>query len=322
VTTTSIAWNWGTNTDINFNAATDVLDFGWFAADQFTISEVNGTVVIAIPSNHQTYTLQHTTLSDLHLSNIVAKDASAISEWTTVLGSAPVAPAPPEPPVAPPITPPVVPPDSSAAAWSANTVYTAGMTATENGVTYKANWWTQGADPAHNNGVFGTGQPWTIVATADASHDVPTVPTGLAAAGTSGNATTLTWNAASVPGNGVVTGYAIFEDGHQVASVAGTTYTAANLAADTIYTFAVAALDAKPDLGAYDAGAAAPRRAAGQRRGRLVGEHHLHRGHDRDGKRRHLQSRLVDAGQRSRSQQRRRRHRPTLDDRRRGRCVA
>lgn len=148
MTTTSIAWNWGTNTDINFNAATDVLDFGWFAADQFTISEVNGTVVIAIPSNHQTYTLQHTTLSDLHLSNIVAKDASAISEWTTVLGSAPVVPPPPEPPVAPPITPPVVPPDSSAAAWSANTVYTAGMTATENGVTYKANWWTQGAGPA------------------------------------------------------------------------------------------------------------------------------------------------------------------------------
>ena len=51
MTTTSIAWNWGTNTDINFNAATDVLDFGWFAADQFTVSEVNGTVVIAIPSN-------------------------------------------------------------------------------------------------------------------------------------------------------------------------------------------------------------------------------------------------------------------------------
>jgi chitinase len=201
-------------------------------------------VVIAIPSNHQTYTLQHTTLSDLHLSNIVGKDASAISEWTAVLGSAPVAPAPPEPPVAPPITPPVVPPDSSAAPWSASIIYTAGMTATENGVTYKANWWTQGADPAHNNGVFGTGQPWTIVATVDASHGVPTVPTGLAAAGTSGSATTLTWNASSVPGNGVVTGYAIFEDGHQIASISGTTYTAANLAADTTYTFAVAALDA------------------------------------------------------------------------------
>jgi hypothetical protein len=92
VATTNIVWNWATNTDINFNAATDILDFGWFAADQFTISEISGTVVIAIPSNHQTYTLQHTTLNDLHLSNIVAKDASAISEWTTVLGNAPVTP--------------------------------------------------------------------------------------------------------------------------------------------------------------------------------------------------------------------------------------
>jgi hypothetical protein len=170
VAATNIAWNWGTNTDIDFNAATDLLDFGWFAADQFAINEVNGTVVIAIPSNHQTYTLRHTTLSDLHLSNIVAKDASAIGEWTTVLGSSPVTP--PEPPV----TPPVVPPGSGVTTWSASSIYTTGMTVTENGVTYKANWWTQGSDPAHNNGVVGTGEPWTIVAAVDPSHDVPTPP--------------------------------------------------------------------------------------------------------------------------------------------------
>jgi hypothetical protein len=121
VPTMNIVWNWGTNTDINFNPATDILDFGWFAADQFTISEVNGTVVIAIPSNHQTYTLQHTTLSDLHLSNIVAKDASAIGEWTSAL-SAPVTPPPPPP--APP-QPPVVPPESGATSWSAGSIYTA-----------------------------------------------------------------------------------------------------------------------------------------------------------------------------------------------------
>ena len=98
--TVNIVWNWGTNSSIDFNPATDILDFGWFAANQFTISEVNGTVVIAIPSNHQTYTLQHTTLSELHLSNIVAKDASAIGAWqsalrapiprTTTVASAPV----------------------------------------------------------------------------------------------------------------------------------------------------------------------------------------------------------------------------------------
>ena len=46
--TTHIVWSWGSNTNIDFHADTDILDFGWFQADQFTVSEVNGTVVIAI----------------------------------------------------------------------------------------------------------------------------------------------------------------------------------------------------------------------------------------------------------------------------------
>ena len=136
--TTQITWNWGTNTNINFNPATDVLDFGWFQGAQFTISEVNGAVVVAIPSNHQSYTLQHTTLHDLHLANIVAKDASAISAWQTALGSAPVTP--PEPPQPPsPPSPPVDP--GQATPSSASSVYLAGTLVTENGITYKANWW-------------------------------------------------------------------------------------------------------------------------------------------------------------------------------------
>lgn len=293
--TTQINWNWGTDTSVNFNASTDILDFGWFQADQFTISELNGTVVIAIPSNHQTYTLQHTTLHDLHLSNVVARDASAISEWTSVLGSSPVTP--PEPPQPPVVPQPPVTPSSGADPWSASSVYTAGMTVTENGITYKANWWTQGTDPADHNGAVGApwtavagaipngptlwsagnvytagmtaiedgviyqanwwtqgndpahyngayGQPWTIVAAVDPSHAVPTVPTGLAAVGTSSSATILHWNASSVPGNGVVTGYTIFENEHQIATVTGTSFTVANLAPDTTYTFSVAALDA------------------------------------------------------------------------------
>ena len=39
-----------------------------------------------------------------------------------------------------------------AAAWSASTVYTGGQQASENGTNYTANWWTQGNDPATNNG--------------------------------------------------------------------------------------------------------------------------------------------------------------------------
>jgi hypothetical protein len=48
-----------------------------------------------------------------------------------------------------------------APAWSASAVYVGGDVASENGTNYKANWWTQGNDPATNNGGAGSGQPWT-----------------------------------------------------------------------------------------------------------------------------------------------------------------
>jgi chitinase len=48
-----------------------------------------------------------------------------------------------------------------AAAWNSTAVYTGGMQASENGINYTANWWTQGNDPATNNGGSGSGQPWT-----------------------------------------------------------------------------------------------------------------------------------------------------------------
>ncbi len=116
-------------------------------------------------------------------------------------------------------------------------------------VNYQANWWTQGNDPTHHNGA--SGQPWTVVAAVDPSHNVPTVPTGLAAAVTSG-ATSLNWNASTVPGNGTVTGYVIFEDDHQIATTTSTHYTVTNLAADSTYTFSVAALDAAGSSAAAD----------------------------------------------------------------------
>ena len=48
-----------------------------------------------------------------------------------------------------------------AAAWSSTAIYTAGNQASENGINYTANWWTQGNNPATNNGGSGSGQPWT-----------------------------------------------------------------------------------------------------------------------------------------------------------------
>jgi chitinase len=48
-----------------------------------------------------------------------------------------------------------------AAAWSSTTVYTAGDQASENGINYTANYWTEDNDPATNNGGSGSGEPWT-----------------------------------------------------------------------------------------------------------------------------------------------------------------
>src|ERR1700728_2711592 len=48
-----------------------------------------------------------------------------------------------------------------AAAWNSTTAYTGGEQASEDGINYTANWWTQGNDPATNNGGSGSGEPWT-----------------------------------------------------------------------------------------------------------------------------------------------------------------
>src|SRR5678815_2263174 len=48
-----------------------------------------------------------------------------------------------------------------ASPWNSTSVYTAGMTASLNGINYTANFWTQGQSPATNNGGPGSGQPWT-----------------------------------------------------------------------------------------------------------------------------------------------------------------
>ncbi|MDB5486360.1 MAG: hypothetical protein JWQ58_75 [Reyranella sp.] len=87
-TVTTINWMWGTNTVLAFDPDLDVLDFGWFQKDNFSIAEVGGSVVITITGNNQTYTLDGVTLAELSIDNIHAKDASAIHEWDSALDTA------------------------------------------------------------------------------------------------------------------------------------------------------------------------------------------------------------------------------------------
>jgi chitinase len=81
----------------------------------------------------------------------------ACSNATTATGSSNSGTAPA------PSTTPAAAIDTCAKAWAASAVYTAGNTASSNGKNYKANWWTQGQDPASNSGAPGSGVVWTTV---------------------------------------------------------------------------------------------------------------------------------------------------------------
>jgi chitinase len=68
----------------------------------------------------------------------------------------------------------------------------------------------------------------------------PATPTGLAVTGTTASSVSLSWTAPS----GTVTGYYVFQNGTEVATVTGTTDTVTGLTASTSYAFAVAAYNA------------------------------------------------------------------------------
>ncbi len=87
-TTTTIGWQWGTNTVLDFDPAKDKLDFVWMQADQFAVTEESGSTRITIANNNQTYTLQGVALSQLQINNIVAKDAGTVAKWHTIINGA------------------------------------------------------------------------------------------------------------------------------------------------------------------------------------------------------------------------------------------
>ncbi len=137
---------------------------------------------------------------------------------------------------------------ASTPTYSATAVYTAGMEVIDDGVIYVANWWTSGNSPTSNNGVLGTGQPWTVVSPSSrggttTSIPVPTTPAALTATATTSSTVILKWSASTVSDGGTVTGYNVYENGTLLATVTGTSYTATGLGASTGYKFTVAAVD-------------------------------------------------------------------------------
>jgi chitodextrinase len=133
---------------------------------------------------------------------------------------------------------------SCPAPWSASAVYAApGNQVSENGLIYRNNWWTQGQDPAANNGVYpGSGEPWTLIGSCSGCSSAPPTPTGLAASGTTSASTTLSWGPVTVA-SCTVTGYNVYQNGTLIGNVPGASVAISSLSPSTKYSFAVAAVD-------------------------------------------------------------------------------
>ncbi|HKV39503.1 MAG TPA: carbohydrate-binding protein, partial [Blastocatellia bacterium] len=132
---------------------------------------------------------------------------------------------------------------SCASPWSSSAVYTGGMTASLNGVNYKANFWTQEQNPATNNGGAGSGAPWTVTGICAVCSLPPLAPTGLSASSITACGVTLGWTAVSAPIDCTLTGYTVFENGGSIGSTNGTSFSVSGLSPSTSYTFAVTAND-------------------------------------------------------------------------------
>ncbi|WP_374251501.1 fibronectin type III domain-containing protein [Xanthobacter sp.] len=236
-TTYGVGWQWNTQQVISFDPAHDKLDFGWLQPQDFSLAEVNGSLVIIFAANQQTITLEGVTLADLTPDDIIGKTSFVTDAWaeaiaeakgeTTGSGTAGT-------------TPPQV---IEAPDWSSDTVYTAGDQVTVGHVVYEAKWWTLGSDPEHDYGPTGSGHVWTRVGYSDLTPVAPETPQDVHAATTTETSVTLTWDAAEVFGVGTVSQYAIYQDGELIGTTDQRSFKVAGLDADTPYKFSIVAVD-------------------------------------------------------------------------------
>ncbi len=172
--------------------------------------------------------------------------ATASTSGTTTSTTTPLAPTTPT--VIPPMdtttvpvsTTPTTPSNTSSTPpllYSASSVYTAGQLVTENGITYKANWWVTGQDPLTNSGPAGSGLVWTVVG--PTATTPPSAPTNLSASVVNATSVSLSWT----NGGGAVTGYEVYANGNLIGTVTGTHDTIVGLNPNTSYSFSVEAIN-------------------------------------------------------------------------------
>jgi hypothetical protein len=126
-----------------------------------------------------------------------------------------------------------------APAYNPATVYTQGMTASENATNYVANWWVQGSDPAANSSQY---QAWTQTTSCSTCTAAPSVaPQNFAVSAITSGSVVLSWNQAAIPFCSV-TGYAIYQNGTLLGTVPYpyTQVTIGGLNPSTSYAFSIA----------------------------------------------------------------------------------
>ena len=130
---------------------------------------------------------------------------------------------------------------SEVAAWSATTVYTGGHDVAVGNVVYVANYWTEDNNPGSDSGA--AGDAWTAIGKVDNNPEAPDAPTDLTATVLSSANVALMWDPATVTDYGVVSGYAIYENGKEIGVTSNTYYNVTDLTASTKYSFTVSAID-------------------------------------------------------------------------------
>jgi chitodextrinase len=93
--------------------------------------------------------------------------------------------------------------------------------------------------------------PVSATTTAAPDTSAPSVPAGLTVTGTTSSSVSLKWTAST--DNVGVSGYRVYRNGAQVASLAGTTFQDTGLSASTTYSYSVAAYDAAGNVSAASA---------------------------------------------------------------------
>jgi chitodextrinase len=124
---------------------------------------------------------------------------------------------------------------------------------TDTGLTPNTNYsYTVAAFDASGNA---SAQSAALATSTLADTVAPSVPSGLTVGTRTVNSIAFTWTAST--DNIAVTGYRIFRNGTQINTSTGTSYTDTGLAANTTYSYTVAAVDAVPNVSAQSAALAA-----------------------------------------------------------------